>query len=118
MSQIEQSQNFNQQHLNTALGLIKESNSYGTKAVVAGYISHSLVISAWATAVFAKALGRYNDEAAISISLYLCSYIPSAFQTFFHAKVTELRSQIQSNIDLANGREITHIEKFVDPVRV
>lgn len=118
MTQIEQSQNFKQQYLNTGLGLIKESNSYNSRAVVANYISQSLVISAWATAAFAEALGGYNDKYAVSLSLYLCSYIPIAFQKFFNEKTAELRSQAQSNIDLANGREITHVVKFVDPTTV
>lgn len=111
---LEQNQNF-QERLNNAVDLLAKSNSYHTKAKVANYISHSLTLSAWATAAFADALGGYNDKYVISLSLFLASFIPSAFQRFFEEKTTELRALSQQNIDLAHGRNIIQLTRFVDP---
>lgn len=119
VDRVEQEQNFKQQHLNIALDQFAISNSYHTKAVVANYISTSLVISAvtavLATAAFSHAFGDYNDTKAVSLSLCLASYILATCGKIFSEKMTEFRLLSQINIDLANGRDITHITKFVDP---
>lgn len=106
---------YSQKRLDLAIGQIAASNHYRAMAVTAQHISHSLIGAAFLTALFSQACYGYNDKYAVSLSLFISSSIPKAFEYFFSQKMAGLRSQAQSNIDLANGRKITHLGKFTDP---